>query len=227
MMLFVLLWAAIMTAGAMLRGILQPSVSLKTPQDIVAFRMSVGLPLSWLALGGTVLILRLRGLRLADIGWGRRGAIWGWILAAGLVAVFTAGSFHGPFLDARRWLSDWSAFRIVTAVAIGFTAGICEETMFRGFVMSQAKAGGAPVWMQILLSGVLFGAAHFGIGGMSGHFDLAGAAGASISTTIFGCLFALVYLAARRSLMPGIAGHGLFAFISEPWTLLFVIASAR
>jgi membrane protease YdiL (CAAX protease family) len=116
-------------------------------------------------------------------------------------------------------------FRVVTVVVIGFTAGICEETMFRGFVMSQARDGGAPAWVQVILSGVLFGAAHFGIGGISGHFDLAGALGASASTTVFGCAFALVYLAARRSLTPGIVGHGLFAFITEPWTLLYVVSA--
>jgi membrane protease YdiL (CAAX protease family) len=231
--LFILLWAATMAVGQTLRSALLPHLSLKTPHDIIAFRMAVGLPLSWLALGGTILLLRLRGQRLPDIGWGKRAAIWGWLLAALLVAFFALSSFRGPychglcFIDPAVWLSDWSPFRIVTAVTIGFTAGICEETMFRGFVMTQAKAGSAPVWLQIVLSGVLFGAAHFGIGGLGGGFNWAAALGAAFSTTVFGCLFAVVYLLARRSLTPGIVGHGLFAFITEPWTLLFVLGSVQ
>jgi membrane protease YdiL (CAAX protease family) len=231
--LFILLWAVIMAVGQTLRSALLPYVSLKTPRDIVVFRMAVGLPLSWLALGGTVLLLRVQGQRLPDIGWGRRAAIWGWLLAAILVAFSTFSSFrshycHGLcFIDPALWLSDWSPFRIAMAVAIGFTAGICEETMFRGFVMTEAKAGRAPVWIQIVLSGVLFGAAHFGIGGLGGSFNWAAALGAAFSTTIFGCLFAVVYLLARRSLTPGIVGHGLYAFIIEPWMLLFVLGSVH
>jgi len=232
-LLFVLLWCGVMATGAILRGFVLPAASLKAPHDIVAYRMALSLPLSWLALGGTILILRLRGHRLPDIGWGRRGAVWGWLLAAAIVAFCVVNSVRSPychglcFIDPAAWLSDWSPFRLIMSVAIGFTAGICEETMFRGFVMSQAREGGAPVWLQVLLSGVLFGAAHFGIGGFGGAFNWIAAFGAAFSTAVFGCLFALVYLLARRSLTPGIVGHGIFAFVTEPWMLLFVVGAAH
>jgi membrane protease YdiL (CAAX protease family) len=230
LLLFVLIWAVAMIVGPALRSLVQPYVSVKTPRDIVAFRMGFGLPISWLVLGGTILILRLRGQRLSDIGWGKPGRIRGWLLAAVLVAFFVFSSFGGRscrgmcFIDPHMWLTDWSPFRTTTSIAIGLTAGICEETMFRGFVMTQARDGGAPVWVQIVLAGVLFGLAHFGIGGFSGHFNLAGMLSAVVSTTIFGALFAIVYLLAGRSLTPGIIGHGLFAFSTEPWMLLHVVS---
>lgn len=230
LLLFVLIWVVSMTAGPALRGFIQPYVSLNTPRDIVAFRTAFGLPVSWLILGATVLILRLRGQRLSDIGWRSPGKIWGWLLAAAIVAFFVFSSFRGPscrgmcFIDPHLWLTDWSPFRTMTSLMIGLTAGICEETMFRGFVMTEARDGGAPVWLQIVLAGVLFGLAHFSIGGFSGHFNLAGMFSALMSTTVFGVLFAFVYLAAGRSLIPGIIGHSVFAFTTEPWMLLHVVS---
>jgi membrane protease YdiL (CAAX protease family) len=227
-LLFIALWIAVTAFGPLLRAML--GVHPTAPRDIVAWRAATGLPLSWLALGGTALILRLRGQGLADLGFAKRARPWGWIAAAAVVAFFLWNSVKTPycrgqcFIDPAQWLSDWSAFRLATSVAIGVTAGICEETMFRGFVMAQARDGGAPAWAQVLLSGVLFGVAHAGLAGLSGHFVPAAAIGIVAGTTVFGAVFALVYLAAGRSLVPLMLAHGLFAFTTEPWMMLWGLA---
>jgi membrane protease YdiL (CAAX protease family) len=229
MALFILCWAVVMAAGPLLRSLI-PHDGLQSPREIVAFRAAFGLPFSWIALAGTVLILRLRGQTLRHIGWGRPASAWGWLAAAVVTGFFLFNSFRTPscrglcFIDPHAWLTDWSAFRLATSVAIGVTAGICEETMFRGFVMGQARDGGAHWSVQILLSGLLFGIAHAGNATLSGRFEPAAAIGIVASTTVFGALFATVYLLGRRSLWPVIVAHGIFAFTTEPWMLLWGLA---
>jgi hypothetical protein len=228
--LFILWLALVLAGGPLLRGALMPHMAPGTPRDIVGLRVLTGLPFTWAMLAGTVFILRLRGQRLADIGWGRPASLWGWLAAAALTAFFLVSSFQGPacrglcFIEPHAWLTDWSAFRLASSLAIGVTAGICEETMFRGFVIGQARDGGAPAVAQAILSGVLFGLAHLGMAGLSGRFEPAAAAGIVGSTTVFGVVFAAIYLAGRRSLTPVMIAHGVFAFTTEPWMMLWGLA---
>jgi membrane protease YdiL (CAAX protease family) len=227
--LFVLVCICIAVGGPIVRGWFAPHFALKGPRDIAAFRAVFSVVFDWLALVATLVILRLRGQRLCDIGWRKPAALWGWIAAFAVVVLYAWGSFKNPIrpgvylIDSSAWLSDWSLFRIATALAIGITSGICEETMFRGFVMTQARDGGMPVITQILISAALFGTAHFGWGGLSGHFSAPAAIGAMVGSTMFGLFFAIIYVLGRRSLSPAITGHALFNFIMEPWMILFAI----
>ena len=224
---FVAVWTLTLVLGPLLRDAIVPAVHLDTPRAIVGFRLATGLPYSWLALGGTILILRWRGQRLADIGWRRPAGIWGWLAASAIVAFFLWSSFRRPgcqglcFIDPHAWLTDWSPFRLATSVAIGVTAGVCEEICFRGFVMTQARDGGAPVVVQVLLSGLAFGLPHIPLAMLSGHFDATAALSIFGSTMVFGLLFGVAYLLGRRSLTPVILAHGIFAFTTEPWMLLW------
>jgi membrane protease YdiL (CAAX protease family) len=166
---FVLCWLAAAALGPLLRAAVTPHPVPSGLRDIVAWRTATGLPISWLVLGATVVILKARGRTLRDLGWDRPAPIWGWLAAAAVTAFFLFNSFRVPgcrglcFIDPHAWATDWSLFRTLTSAAIGVTAGICEETMFRGFVMGQARDGGAPWPLQALLSGALFGIAHLGV----------------------------------------------------------------
>ncbi len=225
--LLVLTYLVLQAVSPMLRAAAAPFFHLETPREIVLFRGLFAIASGWIAFAAVVLILRLRGQTLADIGWGRRSSVWGWLGVVVVLAFYTWSSFFAyirpglHMLDWSTWSTDWSLFRIGMAVGIGITAGISEEAAFRGFVMTQARDGRAPVLAQILLSGVLFGAAHFGWGGLGGGgFHLAAALGAVAATTVFGTLFAIVYAIGGRSLLPCILGHMVFNFIMEPWMLL-------
>lgn len=184
--------------------------------------------LDWGGLALAVLFLRMRGKRLKDIGWGRIGAVWGWVFSIAIVGFFVWLILIRPshFLDRAAWLSDWSLFRISLAVVAALTAGVCEETIFRGFLMSEAHDAGASATLQILLSAILFGLSHVGWGGLSGHFDFMAAFGAFWSTALFGAAFAGVYLLARRSLIPGVLGHASFVAITEPWMMMMALAGS-
>lgn len=231
LLVFVLLWAIYIVVGPFLRQAIQTVITPgTTPREIVAFRVALALPLNWLMLGLTLVILRARGQSFSDIGWGKPARLWGWLLAAAIVGFYAWSSFNLPMrpgqimIDSRQWLSDWSFFRVAIALGLGITSGITEEGMFRGFVISQAKDGRAPVVLQVLLSGLLFGLAHFGWGGLTGHFDLMSSVAAMASTTVFGTVFAIVYVVSGRSLMPVVVGHTLFNFIIEPWMMLFMFS---
>jgi CAAX protease family protein len=54
--------------------------------------------------------------------------------------------------------------------ALAITAGCCEEFLYRGFAMAAFARAGFPIWATVVLSSVLFGAAHLyqGRGGLVG-----------------------------------------------------------
>src|SRR6185312_3167554 len=145
------------------------TITFTQPRDIVAWRAAGSIVLVWSLFGATWLILRVRGQTLCDIGWMRPARVWGWLLALVSAALYGGATALNMAKAGAPVLSDWSLWRIAIALGIGVSAGICEETVFRGFVMGQAKDAGVHWSIQILLSALLFGFAHVGWGAMSGH----------------------------------------------------------
>jgi uncharacterized protein len=58
----------------------------------------------------------------------------------------------------------------VPFLALAMTAGCCEEFLYRGFAMAAFVRAGIPIWASVVVSSVLFGAAHLyqGRGGLIG-----------------------------------------------------------
>lgn len=85
----------------------------------------------------------------------------------------------------------------VPFVLVSITAGVCEETVFRGFVIAYLLQLplGVPVWLALTLSSVLFGVIHAGQG-----------IGGVIGTAILGLIFGGVFLA-FGGLWPAIVLH--------------------
>jgi membrane protease YdiL (CAAX protease family) len=81
--------------------------------------------------------------------------------------------------------------------ALSLTAGICEETAFRGYLMTRIKIiGRMKTWiLPIIISSLAFGSGHAyqGIGGF-------------IMLTLYGALFALLFIKSK-SLWPCIIAH--------------------
>jgi membrane protease YdiL (CAAX protease family) len=168
-------------------------------------------------------ILRLRGQTLEYIGWHGSAPLRGWVSAIVLLVLYGGFMLAGPLRNAP-YLTDWSLFRVVTALAVGLSAGICEETIFRGFVMTQSRDAGMPAVAQILISGLLFGLAHAGWGGMTGHLSTAALVGSVTSTFVLGALLASIYLLSRRSLLPVIVAHVGIDLLIEPWLILYALS---
>jgi membrane protease YdiL (CAAX protease family) len=79
--------------------------------------------------------------------------------------------------------------------ALAVTAGICEEFLYRGFAMAALAGAGLPSWSVVVISAVLFGAAHLyqGRGGLVG-------------TILLGLIFGVARVA-FDSLIPVMAWH--------------------
>ncbi|HEX4859992.1 MAG TPA: CPBP family intramembrane glutamic endopeptidase [Rhizomicrobium sp.] len=209
------------------RAAVTPLLAIAGPRDTVALRAASSIVLVWTLFAAACVILRLRGQSLRDIGWMRPARIWGWVLAVLFAALYGGFTLMGMTHAGAPVATDWSLWRIAIALGIGISAGICEETVFRGFLMSQARDGGAHWSIQIILSALLFGLAHVGWGGMSGHVQLGQAFGAATATAILGLMMAGTYVAGGRSLTPAIVAHGVIDVLVEPWLLLYAVTGGH
>jgi len=92
--------------------------------------------------------------------------------------------------NVRKLLPSTGTERIV-CVLVAFTAGFCEEFLYRGWLLNLTGAACKSIWLGLLISSVLFGFAHL-YQGRSGI----------IGTAVLGLVFGLVYIVSR-SLLPG------------------------
>jgi membrane protease YdiL (CAAX protease family) len=83
----------------------------------------------------------------------------------------------------------------VPFLALAITAGCCEEFLYRGFAMAAFSRAGFPIWASVVVSSVLFGAAHL----YQGRSGL-------IGTGILGLLFG-AFRAFTGSILPVTAWH--------------------
>jgi membrane protease YdiL (CAAX protease family) len=131
-------------------------------------------------------------------------------IIAGIVGTVLLASLHwmnfrrmGRLLDklpprvqamATRILPQSATERLPFS-ALAITAGCCEEFLYRGFAMAAFARAGFPIWASVVVSSVLFGAAHLyqGRGGL-------------IGTGILGLLFS-AFRAYTGSLLPVAAWH--------------------
>src|ERR1700687_4087329 len=121
-------------------------------------------------------------------------------------------------------LTEVSAFHIYNSLAAGISPGFIEEIFFRGLVMTELSWSGLGVTFQVIASGVLFGIAHAGWGLFSEKVNWPALFGSIAATTSVGLLYAIAYVASRRSLTPVIAGHVIMHVLIEPWLLLTALA---
>jgi len=103
------------------------------------------------------------------------------------------------FLGHLRGNAAALAFWLAISWLVG---GICEECLFRGFLLNRIEAllGGSRAALAIaaIAQALLFGSLH-----------LYGGTFAFMYATIFGLLYAIFYLLARRNLWPVIVVHAL------------------
>ena len=93
-------------------------------------------------------------------------------------------------------------------VALSITAGFVEEIIFRGYLQRQIAAFSGNIYVGLIVSAIVFGAAHGYEGGRR-----------MVLICILGLMFGVLALW-RKSLRPGMIGHGLFD--SFQGVLLFV-----
>jgi uncharacterized protein len=118
-----------------------------------------------------------------------------WVVSAVVLNV-TARLLHSTgSLEAAKRLAPRGALEDTIWIALALTAGICEETIFRGYFQRQFIA-----WLQnrvagVLLSAVLFGAGHIYQGARS-----------AMVIAVFGVIFGIL-AEWRRNIRPGMILH--------------------
>jgi uncharacterized protein len=100
-------------------------------------------------------------------------------------------------LQSIRFLAPVGATEMVMWVLVSISAGICEETVFRGYLQRQFIGWTGNAIVGVLMSAAFFGACHIYQSGKQ-----------AIVIGIYGALFGGLSLY-RRSLKPGMIAHGL------------------
>jgi uncharacterized protein len=127
------------------------------------------------------------------------GVFW---MGAMLVLGLSAKAMHldqaGKIESMRKqigFLAPGSNLELAVWFCLSWTAGFCEEIIFRGYLQRQFAAMGRSAVVGILLSAIVFGASH-GYEGAARMFLIA----------IFGLMFSLL-AHWRKSLRPGMIAH--------------------
>lgn len=87
------------------------------------------------------------------------------------------------FLPKSRRALAWG-------LAVSIAAGVAEEIAYRGFLIPYLSSM-APMWVSIVASSILFGAAHLYQGWVG-----------VLATTVLGAVFAVVYMSTGTLLLP-------------------------
>ena len=166
-----------------------------------------------------------RGLTWRDLGVSGASRIA--VLAVSIIGALLIGAAHWanvrrmsrsnhPNLQRLRALGSRLFPRTPTEIALfillALTAGICEEFLFRGFVMAALLRAGLATWLAVIVSSAMFGIAHLYQG-----------KGGSLGTGILGTLFALVRIA-YHSLLPAVVWHAVLDVVAGIAGAKFLIA---
>lgn len=166
--------------------------------------------IQWLLVAGMIFVARRHGLSLADLGQHLAHPIRLLIVTASLFVVICALLF----LDYRKHLRlsqedlvkalapikifiPVGAAEILAAVGMAITAGICEELLYRGWILNLAAAGTNSIWIGLVVASIVFGLGHAyqGIQGV-------------IATSVVGIILGFVFMY-TESLLPVQVIHAL------------------
>jgi membrane protease YdiL (CAAX protease family) len=179
--------------------------------------ISGGLVAEWFFVIALWFILRARNESFRDLGVWRSGRPGAWVLALA-VAALTIGS-NLRFLPKMHIPISYAfaprGFHLVAALALGITAGFCEEVLFRGFLITEFARAGYGKAMQVIIPGLSFGFAHVGY---TVHGIGAGL-GITVPTALVGMMWGVAYLLGRRSLLPCVIAHFLNDSTALPWVI--------
>jgi len=147
-----------------------------------------------------LLVLRKGGENLKSVGW--RGLTFQNILIgfvflifANFVILLLSSLFNVTQPAEIKYLLPRNTSDKIFWILMSLTAGIVEETGFRGYVLTKLHLFVRNWWATVFISSFFFGIGHFyqGLGGM-------------VLTGVYGLLFCLLFIW-RKSLYPGIFAH--------------------
>jgi len=115
----------------------------------------------------------------------------------GNVLVKLSGSHIDPqkIGDVTQKLAPVTPLEMMLFLVLSISAGVCEELVFRGYLQQQFARMGRRIWVGVVLSALVFGAAH-GYEGVAGIVLIAA----------YGAMFGVLALL-RRGLRTGMIAH--------------------
>ncbi len=129
------------------------------------------------------------------------------LIAANIVLSLLGTLLHvGRQNEAVKQLLPHTPSEIAVYLLVALTAGICEETIFRGYLQRQFTALTKSAATGALIQGIIFGLAHAYQGWKM-----------ILIIAVYGCMFGAFALW-RRSLRPGIIAH----FLQDSVTGIFL-----
>lgn len=127
--------------------------------------------------------------------WGFAFLVFSWLFLSGVAWLLAQVGL--PMPGELKFLIPQDAVGRIVWVGVSITAGVCEETLFRGYLMTRLRlVFGLQSWVvPAILSSLIFGICHSyqGLPGM-------------IVLSIYGGLFAILYIR-TGSIWPGIIAH--------------------
>jgi len=169
----------------------------------------------WLMVAGLVLVAGRHHLSAADLGQHllhprRILAVTVCLLAAlGIMAAQnlrqlrrTAPEELAAQLGRARKFFPVGKVDLIAWVAVSLTAGVCEEILFRGWMVNFLGAATGSIWIGLALSSLWFGLGH----AYQGHKGI-------LVTGLVGLVFGLVYVGSG-SLVPGQILHTLIDIVN-------------
>jgi membrane protease YdiL (CAAX protease family) len=159
----------------------------------------------WVLTGFIWFGIRRRGIRLSELvggSWPSARAVLRdlgitvlYLIAANLVLSGLGFLLKVTPSPGLRNIFPNGPTEVVLFLMLAFTAGICEEILFRGYLQRQFAALTRSTAAGMMLQGVAFGLAH----GYQGRKYMC-------IIAVYGCLFGLLAYW-RRSLRPGMTAH--------------------
>jgi len=162
----------------------------------------------WSLLAVCVWLIRKNGIRLSDFGE-KVGSLPRTLIVSGLllsiIALLVIVSKRQIRKPSTEQLSKavGKVRRLIPVngrernlfVAVALTAGLCEEFLYRGWLLGLIGYALTSLWAGLLLSAILFGVAH----AYQGRNGI-------VSTSVLGIVFGLMFIASG-SLLPGQVLH--------------------
>ena len=154
---------------------------------------------------------RLMGVIELPLGQFALWTIISLIAVSALVIAFKAfGIRETPLLE---YLVPQTALEKISYVGVSLTAGLCEEFIFRGFLIGALRAATGSLVIAALVSAVTFGIAH-------AHQNAAGALRAGLLALVL-----TIPLVMTGSLYPGIAAHAIVDLAGGLWLSRWLLKS--
>lgn len=188
-----------------------PAVPLRTKQRLYAWTICM----QWLLVGAMLWVAGRHGLSAADVGERLGNAHLTFVATLGLLAIVAvvAGILLPRVRRARpkalaaglgrmRKFSPAFGPEFAAFVLVCLTAGVCEELLYRGWLVNLLRAATGSVWIAVAVASVAFGIGHAyqGVLGM-------------LRTGFVGLQLAVLFVAVD-SLVPGQVLHAAVDLVS-------------